>query len=202
MGPSSLPQSCCSRCLFASPLRLTFVEEGIHAFAGNPGFDNTSGSGPRLRPASAARAAAPAWWHAASTVHDQDKSRQFIGPSFEGGDIFHDSWSDPMPSLPAAHQARGEDDLLEPRRPDQRREPADILSPTSNCRACAHRKAEFCGPGSDAQLAAGGDPGAAAGASAVDRCDRRHPALFERGQHAIDPDLVADRILGVLNARN
>jgi hypothetical protein len=57
------------------------------------------------------------------------------------------------------------------------------------------RKSEFRDPGSNAKVTARGDPGAPASANAVDRRNRRHLALFERAQHAIDPCLVVDGIL-------
>ena len=125
-----------------------------------------------------------------------DKPRQFIGASFEGGEILHDfvQQADAGGFL-GFDQPRGEDDLLEPRGADQGREPADIGRRQAVAERARDRKSELRGPGADAQVAARGDAGAAAGAGAVDRRNGRHPALFERGQHAIDPGLVADGVL-------
>ena len=77
-----------------------------------------------------------------------------------------------------------------------------IWPPTGSCRACGRSEIRISRSGPDAEVAARGDGGAAAGAGAVDRRDGRHPALFERGQHAIDPGLVAEASCGVLKARN
>jgi len=56
----------------------------------------------------------------------RDKPRQFIRPSFEGREILHDfvQQGDAGGFL-GFDQPRGKDDLLEPRCPDQGREPSE-----------------------------------------------------------------------------
>jgi len=49
--------------------------------------------------------------------------------------------------------------------------------------------------GADAQIAAGGNTGAAAGASAGNGGNRRHAALFELGEHAVDARFIFKRVL-------
>ena len=125
-----------------------------------------------------------------------DQARQFIGPPLKGSAVLHHFIQQAKATrFLGFDQARGKNDLLEPRCPDQGRESADIGRRQAVAERARDRKSEFRCPGSNAKVTARGDPGAAAGANAVDRCNRRHLALFERAQHAIDPCLVVDGIL-------
>ena len=115
-----------------------------------------------------------------------DKERQFICPSLEGREILHDfvQQGDAGGFL-GFISPRGEDDLLELRCPDQRREPLILAADRQLPSVRAIGNPNFAGLGADVQEPARGDAGAVAGASAVDCRNGRHPALFERGQHAI-----------------
>src|SRR5712664_2916071 len=167
--------------LVASPLRLALIEEGIHAFTEIPAL---------IAHQDQVLVLASLRLHAMQSLLGgtqrqrciaRDKPRLFIGPSFEGGEILHDfvKQTDAEGFL-GFDQARGKNDLLEPRCPDQGRESADIGRRQAVAECARDRKSEFRGPGSNAEVTARGDPGAAAGANAVDRRNRRHLALFER----------------------
>ena len=56
-------------------------------------------------------------------------------------------------------------------------------------------KPNFAVCGADAQVAAGRDARAAAGAGAGDRGDRRHPAALEVAENPVDAGLVLERVL-------
>ena len=94
-----------------------------------------------------------------------------------------------------ADQPRGENEILHPRRSDQCGEPADIRHRQAIAERARDRKAEFGRPGADANIAARRDPGAAAGAGAVDRGDRRHAAGLELAEHPVDAGFVVERVL-------
>src|SRR5579862_7282291 len=85
-----------------------------------------------------------------------------------------------------ADQPRGEDDVLDARRPNQSGQPADIGHRQAIAQRTGDRKAYSRRLGADAQIATRRDAGAASGAGARDRGNGGHAALLELGENAVD----------------
>ena len=133
--------------LFAGPVRLALVEEGVHAFAEIPAHDSTSGSGPRLRrgfgcarssACLVARSVNGAWPATSRASSSARRSGRGDPPRLRAASRCR--------RLPRLDQARGENDLLDPRRADQRREPAEIGHRQAIAERAGDRKAEFAVP--------------------------------------------------------
>src|SRR5882724_6384352 len=142
----------------ASPLRLAFVQEGVHAFTEISALITHQDqvlvfACLRLRAKQRLLGGTQRQGCMA-----RDKACQFIGPSFKEGEILHDFVQQPdAGGFLRFDQARGKNDLLEPRCPDKGREPADIGRGKAVAERARNRKSEFRGPGADAEVAACGD---------------------------------------------
>src|SRR6266478_1362325 len=182
--------------LFAGPLRLALVEKSIHAFAEIPALVTHQNQ---------VFVFVRFWLHAMQALLGgpqrqrrvaRDEPRQFIGPSFKGGAVLHHFIQQAEAQrFFGFDRARGKNDLLEACRSDQCGEPAEARHRQTVAERAGDWKSEFRGPVADAEVAARGNPGAATGASAIDRGNRRDLALLQCAQYPINPCLVVDGIL-------
>src|SRR5262245_13648313 len=198
-GP--IGQSCLLADLFARPLGLALVEEGIQSFT------EVSAHVAHEDKVFALLAREPALQPRERLFRGVERQRRVAGnqrrklvdPPLQGGKVIHDFVENANACrLLGADEPCGEYEILHARGSDQRRKPAEARHGKAVAERAGDRKSHSRRLGPDAHIAASGDPSTAAGAGAGDRGDRGHAALLERRQHAIDARFVFDRMLGRL----
>ena len=185
----------------------TLGEEGVHALRGNRRSDSTSGSvaSSSATVRLAASAKLPSWSSAASAAPVRPPFGRASSARAASASGATTSPTRPMRCASSASTSRAVRMISLTRAAPtsaERRARLAIERQLPSVLAIGKPKRAPCG--GDAQVAAGGDRGAAAGAGAGDGGDGRHAAGFERGQHRGRSGLfVADRVGGgVSKARN
>src|SRR5579872_3490679 len=166
-------------------MRRTLVEEGIHAFAeiaAHVAHQDQVLALLARQPPHQARQRLLGRRQRQRRVGG-DRCGKLAGALVQGVEVLHHFGEQAdVESLLGADQPGGENQVFDPRWPNQGGEPADARHRQAIAERAGDGKADPRGLGADAQIAAGGNRTTTARAGAADRRNSGHPALLERGR--------------------